>query len=264
MLLPYIDQSDVYRALASGDSSKKYQPMGPRPWNNFAPFRADIPGFLCPSDPEAVTTGGGSNGRTSYGMSVGDTINNNTDSMDVRGLFARYRCYSMRDVTDGTSNTVALAEIAVLSNAKAVIGGTNCGVKGMDTNPMACMLTVDPNAPSLFGTYNNCGYNNRGRRWADGRAPQTRVSTVLPPNGPTCLNNDPKSDNSWGLFSAQSYHAGGVNALLADGSVRFINQSINTGDLTAKQVGATSTQKSPYGVWGALGSKAGREALGEF
>jgi len=58
-----------------------------------------------------------------------------------------------------------------------------------------------------------------------------------------------------------SRHPGGVNCLLADGSVRFISDTIDTGNLMVQQ---PDDGASMYGVWGALGSKAGGETIGEF
>ncbi|NOX56508.1 MAG: DUF1559 domain-containing protein [Planctomycetes bacterium] len=263
MILPFVDQGPLWDRLSQGDGT--YPPMGPCPWYNYAPFRADVDTFLCPSDPEAVATGASSNGRNSYAFSAGDTIRDNSYSTSVRGLFARFRCYSMRSIRDGSSNTIAMAEIAILAAGNRVLGGITCtGNNTLDQNPSVCLALVDPADPNVFGTYNNCGWNNRGRRWADGRAPQTRFCTVLPPNSPNCNNASPNNDASWGLYSAQSYHSGGVNVLLADGSVRFISDSIDSGDLTQPQVGVTSNLPSPYGVWGALGSKNGGETIGEF
>jgi hypothetical protein len=49
-----------------------------------------------------------------------------------------------------------------------------------------------------------------------------------------------------------------VNTCFADGSVHFISDRINTGDLGLPPV---KKGQSPYGVWGALGSASGEEIV---
>ncbi|MDR1493101.1 MAG: DUF1559 domain-containing protein, partial [Planctomycetaceae bacterium] len=94
-------------------------------------------------------------------------------------------------------------------------------------------------------------------RWADGRGPSS-FSTILPPNSPSCsgaaLNYDARM-----LVSASSYHTGGVNAAIGDGSVTFVSDTINAGTLTDATTPATSGI-SPFGVWGAVGSVNGGES----
>ena len=97
-----------------------------------------------------------------------------------------------------------------------------------------------------------------GWSWAGGWSNLNWVTTILPPNSPSCGETVPE----WfGVMSASSLHAGGVNVLMADGAVRFISDNIDTGDLTQPPV---TIGESPYGVWGALGSKSGGESVGEF
>jgi prepilin-type processing-associated H-X9-DG protein len=55
-----------------------------------------------------------------------------------------------------------------------------------------------------------------------------------------------------------SYHIGGVNTCFADGSVHFISDRIDTGNLSLPPV---KKGQSPYGVWGALGSANGGEDI---
>jgi prepilin-type processing-associated H-X9-DG protein len=60
-------------------------------------------------------------------------------------------------------------------------------------------------------------------------------------------------------MSATSNHPGGVQVARADGSVFFASDTIDCGNLTAASPTAT-TGASPYGVWGALGTRNGGEA----
>ena len=73
-------------------------------------------------------------------------------------------------------------------------------------------------------------------------------------------------DADGGPVTAQSFHPGGVICLLGDGACRFVSQTINCS--TPGTAGLASQDPvsgpSPYGVWGALGSRNGGEAPGNF
>jgi hypothetical protein len=97
-----------------------------------------------------------------------------------------------------------------------------------------------------------------GLRWADGNVGFTAINTVLAPNSPSCQTGGWDGDD--GLYPPTSYHPGGALCCLADASVRFISNSIDTGNLAAPAP-TTVTAPSPYGVWGALGSRMGGEAV---
>ena len=98
---------------------------------------------------------------------------------------------------------------------------------------------------------------------------------MTPPNTPTCATNINQPDTNSEIMPASSYHAGGVNVAMADASVRFISDTIDCGDTTfdlstisstgswsnGKQPGQIYIGKSPYGIWGALGSTRGRETV---
>jgi len=102
----------------------------------------------------------------------------------------------------------------------------------------------------------------RGQRWADGGICYTGFQTILPPNAPSCMRQG-NWDEGRGTLTAQSFHPGGVNGLMGDGSVRFISETIETGNLGLSwnaYNGGASTGPSPYGVWGALGSRQGGES----
>ena len=82
--------------------------------------------------------------------------------------------------------------------------------------------------------------------------------TVLPPNAASAAAD--LGEWSWGIWPPSSYHPGGVNCGMADGSVRFVSDTIDTGNLGMPEAGISGVKASPYGVWGALGSINGSEA----
>jgi len=88
-----------------------------------------------------------------------------------------------------------------------------------------------------------------GNRWGWGGTAETLFNTVVPPNSKTwawntCQHYCAGCAPSEAVFSnAQSNHPGGVNVMLADGSVRFVKDSI--GQLT----------------WMALGTMANGEVI---
>lgn len=53
----------------------------------------------------------------------------------------------------------------------------------------------------------------------------------------------------------------GVNGLMADGSVHFFSETIDTGNLVTDAPASNSSNPSPFGVWGRLGSKSGGEPV---
>src|SRR5690606_10681787 len=174
-------------------------------------------------------------------------------------------------IPDGLSNTIAMSEhlkgSAGSNPANIPIEqmlytvGVATGMTGLATNPGQCMALKGQSGLFAAGT-GLMGKAKFGTSWQDGQYERCGFSTILPPNAPGCAEgNNGNADSSIGIVPPSSNHSGGVNALLADGSVRFISENIDTGDLTRA---AVTTGPSPYGVWGALGSRDGREAIGDF
>ena len=257
-LLPFIEQGPLYDQVSSVSP-----PFGASDWN---PAGADerITAFQCPSEVN-WDAANSRYGPRNYSFSIGDTIYANHDGTSSsnrrRGLYVGRRTRRMADIRDGTSNSIALAEKSTGLENGRLIRGNVAVVAGMGNpaSPAACLATM-----GTYGEYDPAvpvtSYHRlSASRWAEGRVFFSGINTVLPPNAPTCSDSD--SDATWGVYTVTSYHPGGANVSLADGSVRFISETIDAGDPTATEV---SSGPSPFGVWGALGSIQGGEAIGDF
>lgn len=267
-LLAFLEQGPLYDKINAGDASTSppIPPGGPAPWSGWPGWQTgQIAVLRCPTDPGFNTGRGISNYAFSMGDYVGGT---NRDLNRTNGLFAAYNTYGIRDCTDGTSNTLAFAERVAASfgiggkSGASIQEGTLTNVASIQTVPGSCLSAVA--AISSGGRYTNVSAV-KGRfshAWADGQPENVSFYAVLPPNGPSCINDsNPNADGAINLLSASSHHTGGVQALMADGAVRFISDSINTGNLG---IANTLGGASPHGVWGALGTRAGGETVSEF
>ena len=256
LLLPYIEQQPLYQQYASGGQygTTLYPPKGPVPWDsNFGPWCANIQALICPSEPGPTTVALGTIAHTNYCFSVGDSISQNQQAT-LRGMFGVNSSFTLADVTDGTSNTVMVSERSIGISSTNVRGGIALNISNMNNNPAVCLATAKGQVYNTAAGVTTAAW--AGMRWPDGTVPYTGFSTVLPPNSPSCVVTT--WDGDWGISSPSSYHPGGVLAAMADGSVRFASETIDTGILSAAE---PMGGPSPYGVWGAMGSKAGGEAM---
>ncbi|MBQ2682802.1 MAG: DUF1559 domain-containing protein [Thermoguttaceae bacterium] len=186
---------------------------------------------------------------------------------------------SLASASDGTSNTIVIGEKCVgkgsawsitsgpdirtasqyVSGALPTLGNNDGGNPALSGQPSLCMST-NINGKNYGSSAVMAG--PFGVRWADGNTGFLNFSTILPPNGPNCYTaeEDPSGGSGVdqrGLLSASSYHPGGVNVARLDGSVGFVSDGVDTGDLTLH---AVDSGRSPYGVWGAMGSANGGES----
>ena len=278
-LLPYIEQSALKAAI---DGTKGLT----QPWLPSQDTTSDgawgirttkVDTFLCPSDSHhgaLVLLGGGHNhsGRpTNIAYCMADCVarldntNNspyntegdgnggtrriaNTANTDRNGdcthrsLFFFFDRKNMSFVTDGTSNTIVASEACAGEYYHDKIRGAVCYYAGFDDGtwhavPSLCMNTK--------GTTNPNGYD-----------PQYPI--VQHPRMGNCLKYN-QEQGQVELLSATSYHSGGVNCGMMDGSVRFVSDTIDTNGLASIPTGKNLTGPSPLGVWGALGTPNGGE-----
>jgi hypothetical protein len=241
----------------------------------------------------------GNNARSSIVFNVGDHFANNSrpnaPASKAFGISRApfYSAYDNTDkvwvnvfksfaaITDGLSNTMGISEtLSVTSenstNAKRFVVYLNIAASGGEDvapyteSPAFCRDSVlDPNdrRSLLQSVVTATGANvHRGHNFAQGFVSRIGFTAALPPNSPSCngrysTDHNDNARQGWGIFSVTSNHTGGINAGLLDGSVRFISDTINSGNLNAVVV---SAGPSPYGVWGALATANGDESVSNF
>ena len=264
-VLPYVEQTAKYNALQS-----QSRPSGtglPDPWSRATgtPFldtvwNSDTPNFTCPSDPPP-TNRGESPSLLDYKVSMGDDYHQNQFRPDQsnrsnRGIFQINRWASLALITDGTSNTIMMSETAN-GGFDDVLGGVAVTMQAW--NPASCLARRDPTNTRKITTPTRADFRPVNGRALDGRPYYVGFATIVAPNGPTCHWGG--GDGNEHMGTAQSYHAGGVQASRADGSVGFFAQTIDTGNQLIDDIDTPGSRISPYGVWGALGSMAGGEVV---
>ena len=281
-LLPYIEQSAVYERFTTACQKTTNPPAtvtGPAvadPESDW--IRAKLPAFGCPSSTQRSNGMGIQNvSSNSYCFSMGDfaggtyILATNTS----RGAFGGYKKFhSMGSFTDGTSNTIVFSEsVSGDMNATRVKGNiayvAGSGNRNAAT-PARC-LAASPDKKILTDPSLQFA---RGEAWFLGIPALNAFLTVLPPNSPSCSNQDDSEMLEWGagIYSASSYHTGGVNVGMGDGSVTFVSDTISatsTGDAAAilalqenfSNGNFSASGRSPFGVWGAMGSLNGGESV---
>jgi prepilin-type N-terminal cleavage/methylation domain-containing protein/prepilin-type processing-associated H-X9-DG protein len=256
LLLGYLEAGPIYNAVNFSLAPFASNVGGDKAANTVLLMR--IGSFLCPSDGQA-----GSQCTNSYYGSMGTTIGYNTQTSS-NGLFAETVGHSIRDIIDGTTNTVAFSEALVgdLTSNKAPLQKRGHGILNAGGSQSWGVNDVSTNFNNIMSIFNQCnaawnkndpvsngGYMSSGQYWSWGTPGMTLFQTVVPPNSSQYTWNTCRQDcqgcgvDSSHIVNATSNHPGGCNVLFADGSVRFIKQSVN------------------IRTWWALGSLAGGEVI---
>ncbi len=254
-MLPFMEQQPLYDQIMTEQviGGTTFSAGGPEPWSgSYTPWKARIKTFFCPSDASANSTGVE---HINYMLCSGDSIGQNYSNNQSRGMFgytSTDKGFRLADVTDGLSNTLAVSE---RRRGNSSVRETQTGQQSGEwfTTPNGCLSQYNRTTKTWAITASTWS----GVRWPDGGMGFGGLTTNAPPNSVSCAWNAHDAQN--GLYPPSSYHPAGVNAAMGDGSVRFISQNINCGDLNAD--GKTLTGQSPYGVFGAMGSRAGGESL---
>jgi prepilin-type N-terminal cleavage/methylation domain-containing protein len=264
-LMPYLEEQKAYDSVVAGmrPGSSNAADINGRAWNRNTNTLVFINGLLCPSDslPLRSTATGG---LLNYRMNGGDIWWNHVDASPLqRGPFRKgdpgnlgvVRFTRSKDVTDGLSKTVMLGEAVTASGDSSLDRGVVAPPASNITKPSTCMGYGSTGRLTNFGTSTTSDVV--GMSWFGDRTGSTAFFTIQPPNTIRCTMST--SDGaSRARIPASSFHNGGAFIAMCDGAVRFILNTIDTGDLD--QTMATSvTGASKFGVWGNLGTMAGGE-----
>jgi len=276
-LLPFVEQQALWEQISAPFAG--FQSMGPQPWNvAYSPWLQTISTYRCPSDPTLAAVGG--KGATNYAACLGDgMVHLSTGGLDanynttgefnaataqLRGVFKTRRSTGFRDVLDGTANTIMMGEIVIDSGNREAIGAPAFVPGDPLVNPSACVPSLDAARPRfwLANTQLGDGTNvnpqwRRGHGWAYGSPLFSGFNTVRPPNKESCFRQVANEQGD-GVLTAASRHQGGAHVLMTDGAVRFISDSIQSGQQQGAVVWVAGAA-SPFGLWGALGTAASGE-----
>ncbi|MDO5581667.1 MAG: DUF1559 domain-containing protein [Planctomycetia bacterium] len=290
--LPYVEKVAMYEAIkiylepvtvgGGGVGDIAYS-------GSTRPYCQPVDAFWCPSDPNARSAPG-QHSPSNYRGCRGDIAHGGLHD-STRGIYrlgnlqGKDLVVSFADVLDGTSNTLMISEgivpkwtenYASETRQQPYRGGVAVMSLGESTSISTCITAArDASDPALLATAVHPAQNAAQRvpgalfhfgGWL------TNFTAAVPPNGPFCVSGtapDYNAGESSCLASASSYHSGGVNAAMADGSVRFISETIDCGTTTTP-INSTTTGvssnyrnfagKSLWGLWGALGSVSGGES----
>ncbi len=203
--------------------------------------RLDV--LLCPTDGVATSCDGyPTSYRGNVGVGPGTTMTSES-SDSGNGFFPHQQFFTSSLVTDGLSNTVAFSERLVgTGGAGPASPARDFG--DMRVNPRGMELTADF-ALDVCRLAASRGFpllTRGGYRWYDANREDAYYTHAQEPNGPIpdALDTSP---SEFGVATARSLHPGGVNALMGDGSTRFVTESIRRE------------------IWRALGTRAGGELV---
>lgn len=247
-ILPAIEQGPTFNSINFSVAYQQHQ--------NTTATGQVIPTFLCPSEANQQPTSHqtfGNVGINNYGWCMGDWFvwGSFGGPSPNRSAFGPNQSRKWADFTDGLSQTILLGEVKSYQPYLR-----DCGGLSQISDPTN-IPSPNANPAQVVPEYNGSGCTLKPdghAEWVDGGVHHTGLTTAWTPNKVTPGRGLPDLDingqrekvggPSFAAITARSYHPGGVNVLLGDGSVRFIKSTI-----------AGNT-------WRALGTVAGGEVIG--
>ena len=222
-ILPFIEQGNLYDNI---NFSASYT-------EGSSPAIDRIPVYLCPSEPQdqsRTSSGNPIHYPINYGMNMGPwfVFDSNT-KLQGRGAFTPNSSFNDSSFQDGMTSTLAVAEV------KAFTPYLRDGEGG------SAAIPTDP--ATISGMGGSFKTNSGHTEWVDGRVHQTGFTATFGPNTKvphtdssgnvvdidftSCREAKSCTTPTYAAVTARSYHTGGVQVTLMDGSSRFISESID-------------------------------------
>ena len=268
-ILPYVEQKGLFDSIILPANAQKPGRVGSGDgglWGNVHDnqMKVRLSVFICPSSPSADPSDYWSGPGSNYGWCYGSRIITHGDSNDANkggqsnanGMIAEYVERRMADVTDGLSNSLLASELLSGSGSGGSAGKYPFDVFYGNDGPFNSVVNksypTDAELDAIGSAAKNSpsGFlSNNGGMPLWYASSQSALVTAAPPNWkwPTAGGSDIPGgahDHYWGVVPPRSQHTGGVNAVLGDGSVRFIRDNIDT--LTFQRLGSVK-DNNPLG-----------------
>jgi prepilin-type processing-associated H-X9-DG protein len=249
-MFQFLEQTNVFNAFNFSVDVTNYP-------DNFTARNQNVNGLLCPSDPSSgyfqdpiqlVGQQTGFMGKSNYFGNLGvngwtfDRTASYTKNTNQAGVFASGSSTRLEDITDGTCSTALYAEIKRGARPNNDSLNTTILLPNVwgSGNPATNPNNLTP--PAACNSNLATTYNFTGLQYQRGFLLTALYTHTVPPNYPgrDCIIN---LTFDQAHLASRSYHPGGVNVAMADGSVRFIGDKIQ------------------FQVWQAIGTRAGAEIV---
>ncbi len=251
MLLPYLDQGPLYAQWDFNISADSNPGRSVR-----------ISTFLCPTDAFTDTPcslGSGNWARGNYGMNtaawstslLGGPYWFEDARKPIGGIGGVNFCVRIRDILDGTSNTIGVDELRAGVNDIDIRG---CwAMPGIGASGTGAMThgAAGPNANPVEGGADDIETCDAAGLWI--AYPPSDMAFYM--RSMTCYQ---QAINVTNQATSRSLHPNGVQVLFCDGSVQFVSNSIDSYWEPAHVLAAVADE---IGVWQALHTRAGGEVV---